>query len=204
MIELYYRPGAASLVVHATLEEAGAEYRLIRVHGMDPPEFLHLNPLGRVPTMTFNGMTMTEAAACVMHISDLYPAAQLAPEPGTAERAQWYRWLTFLTNTVQMSFINYFRPERAIAEQFTEALETQAVEVLAGLRDHIESHLGSAGPYLLGERFSSADLFLAMLTRWGRNLDPKWWDLSQLGAHWHVVRARPSMQRVYEQEELPE
>ena len=107
--------------------------------------------------MTFDGMTMTEVAACVMHISDLYPAAQLAPAPGTPERAQWYRWLAFLTNTVQVSFINYFRRERAVAEEFTEALETKAVEVLAGLRDQIEEQLAASGPYLLGERFSSAD-----------------------------------------------
>jgi glutathione S-transferase len=204
VIELFYRPGAASFVVHATLEEAGAEYRLIRVEGAGSPEFLAVNPAGRVPAMTFDGVAMTEAAACVMHISDLFPAAQLAPAVGTPERGQWYRWLAFLTNTVQASFINYFRPERAIAEDLTEALEARAVEVLGELRERLEAHLATGGPYLLGERFSSADLFLAMLTRWGRRVDPKWWDQPSLGAHWRAIRARPALERVYEQEGLEE
>ena len=204
MIELYYRPGAASFVAHATLEEAGAEYQLILVEGRGSPEFLALNPLGRVPTMTLDGMTMTEAAACVMYISDLYPDAHLAPAVGTPARAQWYRWLTYLTNTVQMSFINYFRPERAAPEEATEAVKRKAVDVLVGLRNQIEAHLADSGPYVLGEQFSSADLFLAMLTRWGRNLDPKWWDQPHLGEHWRRIRARPALERVYEQEGLEE
>jgi glutathione S-transferase len=76
MIDLYYLPGAASLVVHAALEEAGAEYNLIRATRTDgvfgPPEAARLNPAGRVPTMSFDGLAMTESTACLMHISDLF------------------------------------------------------------------------------------------------------------------------------------
>jgi glutathione S-transferase len=208
VIELYYLPGSAAFAVHAALEETGAEYRLIRVHRdggtVEPPELLRLNPAGRVPTMTFDGMPMTESAACLMHVSDLYPEAGLAPAVGTEERAQWYRWLTFLTNTVQPAFMNFTAPRRAAPDEAAEAVKSKAVENLAGMRERIESHLGANGPYLLGEQFTSADLFLAMVTRWCRRLDPKWWDQPHLGEHWRTVRARPSMQRVYEQEELEE
>jgi glutathione S-transferase len=209
MIELYYRPGAASFPVHAALEESGAEYRLIRVSGsrdtaIEPRELLELNPAGRVPTMRIDGMVLTESVACLMHLSDLFPEARLAPPPGTPERAQWYRWLAFLTNTVQASFLNYLRPERAIAPEHTGLLEQKATEVLAVLRADVDAHLGASGPYLLGKQFSSADLFLAMLTRWGRRLEPKWWDAPHLGAHWRAIRERPSLQAVYEQEGLEE
>ena len=111
MIDLYYRPGAASLVVHAALEEAGAEYNLIRAtreNGVfGPREAARLNPDGRVPTMSFDGLAMTESAACLMHISDLYPAADLAPAPGTPARGLWYRWLVYLVNPVQSTFYGF-------------------------------------------------------------------------------------------------
>lgn len=208
MIELYYMPGSAALAVHAGLEEAGAEYRLIRVRredgAVEPPELLRLNPTGRVPTMTFDGMVMTESVACLMHISDLYPEAGLAPAVGTPERAQWYRWLAFLTNTVQATFMNFTAPGRAASEGATEAVREKAIETLGDLRKRIDGHLAGEGPYLLGERFTSADLFLAMITRWCRRLDEKWWDQPHLGEHWRTIRARPSMQRVYEQEGLEE
>jgi glutathione S-transferase len=78
VVDLYYLPGAASLVVHAALEEAGAEYNLIhatRENGVfGPPEAARLNPAGGVPTMSFDGVAMIESVACLMHISDLTPA----------------------------------------------------------------------------------------------------------------------------------
>src|SRR3990170_2198907 len=102
-------PGAASMPVHALLEEVGAEYRLIRVTKEDgrvePPELERLNPHRRVPTMKDGDLVMYESAACIMHLSDCYPEAELAPPPGTPERALWYRWLTYLTNTVQATFM---------------------------------------------------------------------------------------------------
>src|SRR2546430_15671818 len=108
MIDLYYIPGAASLVVHAALEEVGADYNLIRAtrdNGvLGPPEAARLNPAGQVPTMAFDGMAMTESVACLMHITDLYPAVGLAPAAGTPDRGRWYRWLAYLLNPVQATF----------------------------------------------------------------------------------------------------
>ena len=74
--------------------------------------------------------------------------------------------------------------------------------MLAGMRDFLEGELAAGGPYLLGERFTSADLYLFMLTRWGRRLDPKWWDRPSLGAHFRRVGERPAVQRMWEQEGL--
>jgi glutathione S-transferase len=206
VIDLYYSPGAASLVVHATLEEVGAEYNLVRVTReggvFGPPEAARLNPAGRVPTMSFDGAPMTEAAACVMHLCDLYPNAGLAPPVGTPERAQWYRWLTYLTNTVQPTFIAYFGPARVAPEEAADAIVQKAVETLGEHREAIEAHLAANGPYVLGERFSSADLFLFMMTRWGRRIQPRWWDQPKLGEHYRTIKARPALQRVFEQEGL--
>ena len=206
MIDLYYRPGAASLVVHAALEEAEAEYNLIRAtreNGVfGPREAARLNPDGRVPTMSFDGLAMTESAACLMHISDLYPAADLAPAPGTPARGLWYRWLVYLVNPVQSTFYGFIAPARSAPPDAQEAVEAHAVEALDGYRASLDKHLAERGAYLLGERFTSADLFLFMLTRWGRRLEHRWWDAPALGAHYRTIKERPAIQRVFEQEGL--
>ena len=210
MLDLYWIPGAASLAVHALLEEAGVEYRLHRVvrdNGkVQPAEFRKLSPHGRVPTVVLDGgLVMYESAAIVMHLSDLYPEAGLAPAPGTPERALWYRWLTYFTNTVQATFMIFIYPERYTAEGAdAEPVKERAEASLVGMRDFLEGELAAGGPYVLGERFSSADLYLWMLTRWGRRLEPKWSGPPELGAHWRRVRERPAAQRVYEQEGLEE
>jgi glutathione S-transferase len=210
VLDLYWIPGAASLAVHTLLEEVGAEYRLHRVvreeGKVEPAEFRRLSPHGRVPTVVLDGgLVMYESAAIVMHLSDLYPEAGVAPAPGTPERALWYRWLTYLTNTVQATFMIFIYPERYTAEGAdAEPVKERAEASLVRMRDFLEGELAAGGPYVLGERFSSADLYLWMLTRWGRRFEPKWWDQPELGAHWRRVRERPAAQRVYEQEGLEE
>lgn len=206
MIDLYYRPGAASLAVHAALEEAGAEYNLILATREDgvfgPPEAARLNPAGLVPTMSFDGMAMTESVACLMHISDLYPESGLAPAPGTPERGRWYRWLVHLVNPVQSTFYGFIAPSRSAPVEAQDAVRAHAIETVERYRDELDAHLTSAGPYLLGETFSGADLFLFMLTRWSRRLEHRWWDVPALAAHYQRIKARAAMQRVFEQEGL--
>lgn len=206
MIDLYYLPGAASLVVHAALEEAGAEYKLIRVTRekgvLGPPEAARLNPAGTVPTMSFDGMPMTESVACLMYISDLYPGSALAPPAGTPERGQWYRWLAYLLSPVQSTFYGFIYPGRSAPDAAQDAVKAHAIETLEGYRTMFDRYLAEHGPYLLGERFTGADLFLFMLTRWGRRLQDRWWDAPVLGDHYRTVKARPAIQRVFEQEEL--
>lgn len=205
MIDLYYKPGAASLAVHAALEEAAADYNLIRAtreNGVfGPPAAARLNPSGRVPTMSFDGAPMTETVACLMHISDLYPDARLAPDPGTPERGQWYRWLVHLV-TVQATFYGFIAPGRYAPVDAQDAVKAHAIEALDGHRTSLDAQIASSGPYLLGDLFSSADLFLFMLTRWGRRLEDPWWDAPALGEHYRAIRARAAIQRVFEQEQL--
>jgi glutathione S-transferase len=206
VIDLYYLPGAASLVVHAALEEAGADYNLIRATRekgvFGPPEAARLNPAGRVPTMSFDGMAMTESVACLMHVSDLYSEAGLAPAPGTPERGQWYRWLVYLLSPVQSTFYGFIAPGRSAPADAQDAVKAHAIDALGRYRTMLDAHLAVNGPYLLGEPFTGADLFLFMLTRWGRRLEHRWWDAPALGSHYRTIKARAAVQRVFEQEQL--
>jgi glutathione S-transferase len=206
VIDLYYLPGSASLVVHAALEEADAKYNLIRAtreNGVfGPPEAARLNPAGRVPTMSFDGVAMTESVACLMHISDLYPHAALAPATGTPERGQWYRWLAYLLSPVQSTFYGFIAPSRSAPPDAQDAVRAHSIDALEGYRTMFDAHLAANGPYLLGEPFTGADLFLFMLTRWGRRLERRWWDAPALGRHYRTIKTRPAIQRVFEQEQL--
>lgn len=207
MIDLYFIPGAASFAVHILLEELGLEYRLRRVEReegrVSPPDFVGLSPHGRVPVLVDGDLVLHESAAIVMHLSDVHAEAGLAPEPGARERAHWYRWLVYMTNTVQPAFLRYFYPERYTTDEaVAPAVGARAATELGEARAFIERELARSGPYLLGERFSSADVFLLMLTRWGRRLPEKWWDQPALRAHFARVFERPSVQRAWEQEGL--
>lgn len=207
MIDLYYLPGSAAMAVHGALEEAGAEYRLVlvtRENGRNsPPELDRLSPHGRVPVLVDGDLVLHESAAIVMHVSDTYPKAGLAPAVGTTERAHWYRWLTYLTNTVQATFMLFRYPEEYVADPAAApALSERSAESLGRMRELVEGELAARGPYLLGERFTSADLYLHMVTRWCRHLDRKWWDEPALGAHYRLVGDRPAVLQVRQQQGL--
>ncbi|MGI9658282.1 MAG: glutathione S-transferase family protein [Gaiellaceae bacterium] len=208
MIKLYYLPGAASLAPHGCLEEAGADYQLVRVVREDgvpkePANYTDLQPKGRVPALVDGDVATYESAACCMYLAERFPEANLAPASGTPERAAWYRWHTHLTNTVQTEFMSYFAPARSVeSDAAQDELKECANRRLSETRDWLDGQLAEAGEYLVGNRFSSADLFLAMLTRWGRRFDEQWWDSSNLGAHYARVTSRPAIKRVYEQQGL--
>src|SRR5471032_2052672 len=175
MPTLYYYPGNASMAPHMVLEEIGApfELRLVdRENGAHKDaDYLRLNPNGLIPAFVDGALVLFEAAAICLHLADRHPAAHLTPPVGTAERAHFYKWLIHLTNTVQAELITYFYPER-MADSAATAAEVKAhAEARVGeMFDRIETALAASGPYLLGARFSAADLYLLMLARWTRGM----------------------------------
>ncbi len=208
MIKLYYLPGSAALAPHGCLEEAGADYELVRVvrengRPTEPRNYLDLQPMGRVPALVDGEIVTYESAAVCMYVGDRFPEARLGPGTDPAARAAWYRWHTYLTNTVQADFMRMFAPERDVDSDSAKAeVEACAKRRLAATRDWIDGELAKAGGYLVGGTFSTADLFLAMVTRWGRRLDEPWWGAPNLGSHYRRITSRPAIQRVYEQEGL--
>ena len=116
MYQLYYYPGNANLAPHILLEEIGAAVELIlvdrRVNGQKDPDYLRLNPNGRIPTLIDGDLVLFEAAAICLHLADRHPEANLAPPHGSAERAHFYKWLVFLTNTIQTDSMANHYPEK--------------------------------------------------------------------------------------------
>lgn len=203
---LYYYPGNASLLPHMMLHEIGAPFELRLVDrdagAQRSPEYLRLNPNGRIPVLIQGSIVLYETAAIALYLVEQHPDAGLGPQPGKAERADFLRWMVHLANTVQPEFRAYFYPHEHVAERAAAPLVKQSAEMrLDGMFDRIAAQLGN-GPWLLGERFSAADLFLFMLIRWGRGMTRPPKQLAGLNALIGRVAARPAVQAALRAEGL--
>jgi glutathione S-transferase len=210
MIQLHYFPGNASMTPHLVLEELGVPFELKLVdrarNAHKSPEYLKLNPNGLIPVLVDDGLVLYETAAIVLHLVDTHPAAGLAPAVGTAERAQFYKWLVWLSSSLQSQMPIYFYTDRYVAagNQFGAAEVKAAIEnKIAGLIDQIDAQLAShGGPWLLGERFSAVDPYALMLCRWTRMMQRPARTLPHVGPFLQRVLARPATQRVIAKEAL--
>jgi glutathione S-transferase len=198
--DLYVIPGSAAMAAQAALEEAGLEYEQHLVDQVDRSSIHGLNPHARVPVLVEGDLVMYEAAAIIMHVADKVPESALLPHVGTGERALAYRWLTYLTNTVQATFMWRLYPERLVGkDEAAQAAVVAGSEVqLTEMFDVIDAGL-EGHTYLLGP-FSGADLYLHMLTRWGRHLDRQAWSRQNLGEHYRRLSERPSVARMLERQ----
>ncbi len=172
MYELFYYPDNASLAPHFVLEEIGAPFTLTLVdrtrNAQKSPQYLERNPLGRIPTLVDGDLVLFESAAICLHLADRHPEARLAPAIAADARAHLYKWLMFLTNTIQPDHMAFFYPDRYT----TDPHGADAVAAAAEVRlDHayaaVDAALRRDGPYLLGHDVSVADFYLLMLIRWG-------------------------------------
>ena len=209
MYRLHYYPANASAAPHMLLEEIGAPYELAlvdrSVDAQKSADYLKLNPAGRIPAFEHDGLVLFEAAAIVLHLVDQHPAAGLAPPVGTAERAKFYQWLTFLTNSLQEELMIYQYPERLAGDDRAAiGIVQQGAAARAGaFLDIVENHLRTNGPYFLGAAYSAVDLYFAMLARWGRSIGRPPRSRPAVAALLDRVTARPAVQRAYASEGIP-
>ena len=190
---------------HATLAEIGVAYELVLVErdeqGRSTDAYLALNPLGKIPTLEDGDLVLTESAAICLHLAERFPDARLAPPVGTAERSEVYRWLIHFTNTLQPAFLRFFYPERYGSEGVSEAAVTELHEHF----DRIDGHLAGR-EWVAGEERSVADIFLFMMTRWGRRLEPPAWARPNLRVHWLRTLELPGVRTMIDEQglDLPE
>lgn len=202
MYTLFWAPGTAAMAPHAALEEIGAPHKLVRVDIKSgehrKPEYLKLNPKGRVPVLVDGDQTLTESAAILMHLADKHPEAALAPMPSMPERGRYYQWLLYFSNTVQATMTEYFHPDWYFADAAPRAaLKAGAERRLGPIFAYIDDELGKGdGPYVLGRNFRAPDLFLHMMARWSRWLDKPAYRHPNIKRCTDLVKARPAVQRM--------
>jgi glutathione S-transferase len=169
-MKLYFAPEACSLSPHIVLEELGLPFTLVKVDTKtkktaDGRDFLAVNPKGYVPVLELdNGERLTEGPAIVQYLADLKPGAKLAPPNGTFERTRLQEWLNFISTEIHKSYSPMFNaalPEAAKAI-FKDKLIQRYTFVAATLDKQ---------DYLLGSRFTVADAYLFVVTRWAKHFD---------------------------------
>ena len=206
MIELHYYPSTASMAPHILLCELGVPFDLLLVdrtqNAQKMTAHLKLNPNGLIPVLTDGDLVLYEAAAICLHLCDTHPAAGLAPSVGTPERAHFYKWLMWLTNTLQSTLIIYFYPDRWMSAGNAAgalALRAHAEAKVGLLLDQLDAELTRqsathAQPWLLGAHYSAVDIYTMMLCRWTRNFaSVPARSRPHLGPYLQRVLARPAV-----------
>jgi glutathione S-transferase len=211
-LALHYYPSNASFTPHGLLRELGLPFSLQKVDRANQahksPAYLELNPNGLIPVLVDGGQVLYETAAIVLHLVDKRPAAGLAPAVGTPERGEFYKWLIWLSATLQAQMPIYFYSDRYVAPGNAAGaaeVKAQAETRIEGLIDQIEAHLARhGGPWMMGERFSALDIYAFMLCRWTRGMKRPARTLPRLGAFLARMLERPSIQATIAAEELPQ
>lgn len=203
----YYSPGACSLAVHIVLEELDLPYQMKLVSVTEgktaEPEFLGINPKGRVPVLEIDGAILTEAPAILVYLAQAKPEAGLLPS-APLEFFRCLEWLNWLSSTVHaVGYGQLWRPERFTADSAQlENIVSKGRENISHACRHIE-HLLTGRQWSLGDSYSCVDPFLLVFYLWGNAVGlamqadyPAW------SAHAARVMSRAAVRRAIEQEGL--
>lgn len=194
----FHHPMSRARIVHWMLEEVGASYT-VRLVNMEKgehkrPEFLAINPMGKLPTIQHGATVVTEAAAICAYLADAFPAANLAPQQSSPERGPYYRWMFFGAGCVEPATIDrmFNRPQvdRPSAVGYGSYEDTM---------NALEKAL-QPGPFILGERFSAADVYVGSQIAWGmrtQSIEPR----ATFQKYVAVLMERPAFKRVLAQNE---
>ena len=210
MIKLHYHPGNANLAPHILLEELGVPFELLLVDRANAahrsPEFLKLNPNGKIPVLVDGGLVLYETAAICLHLVDTHPDGRLAPPLATPERAHFYKWIIWSTNTLQAMLMHFFYAGRLVDEgndSGAAQVKAHAETLIGHMLDLLDRELASHGkPWLLGDAFSAVDPYVLMLGRWTRSFARPARSLPHLGPYLKRVLERPAVQRAFATENL--
>lgn len=192
----FHYPLSRARIVHWMLEELGAPYtvKLVNLEQGEHkrPEFLAVNPMGKLPAIKHGNTVITEAGAICAYLADAFPAANLAPVPGSEERGTYYRWMFFGSGCV----------EPAVTDRLFNRPQVERPSALGyGSYDDTLNTMEKAlspGPFILGERFSAADVFVGSQLMWGmrmKALEPRPAFQKYVGA----LMERPAFKRVVAQ-----
>lgn len=204
MFKLYYAPGTCALASHITLEEAGAPYSAERLNfktsQQSSPEYLKINPKGRVPALVTDSGVLTETPAILAFIAQSFPKAKLAPQDDPFAFAQVQSINSYFCSTVHVAHAHRTRGTRWAAEETSLAdLKRKVPENMTACLALIERDM-LRGPWVMGEQYTICDPYLYTIGGW---LEGDGVDLSKLpkvAAHRKRMEERPAVQKVLAEE----
>jgi glutathione S-transferase len=179
MLTLYHAPQSRSTRIIWLLEELETPYKINYVDIKRPTggarDPMNPHPDGRVPALMHDGSLVTESVAICLYLTDAFPAKGIGPTIGDACRGEYLTWLAYYAGVMEPALI-----ERANKREEAEKVDHRVISTL------------EKGPYLLGEKFSAADVLLASIMQFSRSLLPANKTLDEFLAR---VSTRPALQR---------
>jgi glutathione S-transferase len=168
--KLYYAEPSAAMGTRAILEEIGAPYELIWTdisqNSTREPDLLTLNPNGWIPVLVWEEGAIYECGAITVFLCDRHPEIQLAPRATDPDRALFLQWLFFFSSSLQNAYQMTYYPNRFCAASTDEqSIKRRSTSRLQELWQIVDDAIGGKD-WLLGKRFSAADIYLFMLTTW--------------------------------------
>jgi glutathione S-transferase len=204
MLTLYYAANTCSLASHIALEDAGAAYALQRIDfrttEQQSPEYLRINPKGRVPALVTPRGILTETPAMLAFIAQSFPEAGLAPLGDPFAFAELQAFNSYLCATVHVAHAHRMRGSRWADEETSFAdMRRKVPRSVGACFDLIETHL-LRGPWVMGETYTVADPYLFTLAQW---LEVDGVDLARIprvAGHRSRMASRPSVRKAIAEE----
>ncbi len=192
-ITFYTNPQSRGRIVHWLLEELAVPYDMkildLEKGEHKQPAYLRINPMGKVPAIVHRGVVVTEAAAICVYLADAYPQAKLAPALDDPQRGTYLRWIFFGAGCIEPAIVDklFTRPavERKSAVGYGSYEDTL---------NALEAAL-TPGPFILGERFSAADVYVGAQVQWGfmvNAIEPR----PKFKQYVERIAARPALQKL--------
>jgi glutathione S-transferase len=200
VLALYYAPNTCALASHIALEQAGADYRAVRVsfakQEQRSPEYLRINPKGRVPALITERGILTETPAILQYVAQTHPKAALAPLDDAFEMARLNAFNSYLCSTVHVAHAHRGRAYRWADDAAAQAAMKQKVPQNVGDCFELIEREYFVGPWVLGDRYSVSDMYLFTLATWleGDGVDPA--RFPKVAEHRERMRADPVVSRV--------
>ena len=171
-LTLYGAKGSGAVAVEAALRLAGQDYDLIDSYTFDPDDresgdkVLAANPMRQVPALVLqSGEIVTESAAILVWLTEQHPGARLGPPPGDAKRAQFLRWMSFVSSAIYSLYWVKDDPSRLVPDPAGHAaLEQRVLDRILECWAIMEGQI-APGRYLLGDELSVLDLYVAVVSR---------------------------------------
>jgi len=191
---------------HFILEELNADFELITIdrksNEQKSPDYLALNPAGRIPTLIDDNRPIFESPAICIHLAEAHPSAQLIPQIGDPDRALFFQWMMYLTNTVQAELMIYFYPNKhttdeSNVESIVKIHEKRVTEMFALLDRELEGR-----DFLIGETINACDFFLFMLSVWADEFEKPPLSFKNLSSYLCKLAQRDSIITVCKKEGL--
>jgi glutathione S-transferase len=204
MLKLYYAPATCALASHIALQEAGAAYATelidFKKNQQNSPEYLKINPKGRVPSLITDRGILTETPAMLAFIAQSFPKAKLAPLDNAFAFAQVQSFNSYLCSTVHVAHAHKMRGPRWATEETSFAdMKRMVPKTVAACFALIERDM-LKGPWVMGEAYTICDPYLFTLAGWleGDSVDLS--ALPKVAAHRKRMAERPAVREVLGQE----